>query len=125
VQANTTPPYEPLRPLNEEKMRTVKDYSDINEKRGWIRASTSPVGAPIHFVKQKDGSLRLCVDYRRLNDITIKDRMPLPLIGESPDLLANATIYTKLNIKDAYHNLRIAKREEWKMALGTRYGLYE
>jgi hypothetical protein len=97
-------------------MRALKDYIDTNEKRGWIRASTSPAGAPIHFVKKKDGSLRLCVDYRQLNDITIKDRMPLPLIGESLDLLANAPIYTKLDIKDAYHNLRIAEGEEWKTA---------
>jgi hypothetical protein len=125
LQPGATPPYEPLRPLSEDKMHALKDYIDTNEKRGWIRTSTSPAGAPIHFVKKKDGSLRLCVDYRRLNDITIKDRMPLPLIGESLDLLANATIYTKLDIKDAYHNLRIAKGEEWKTAFRTRYGLYE
>jgi hypothetical protein len=107
-------------------MHALKNYIDTNEKGGWIRASTSPAGVPIHFVKKKDGSLRLCVDYWRLNDITIKDRIPsLPLIGESLDLLANATIYTKLDIKDAYHNLRIAKGEEWKMAFRTRYGLYE
>jgi hypothetical protein len=77
-------------------MRVLKDYIDTNEKRGWIRASTSLAGAPIHFVKKNDGSLRLCVDYRRLNDMPIKDQIPLPLIGESLDLLANATIYTKL-----------------------------
>jgi hypothetical protein len=106
-------------------MHALKDYIDPNEKYSWIRTSISPAGAPIHFVKKKDGSLRLCVDYQRLNDITIKDRMPLLLIGESLDLLANATIYTKLDIKDAYHNLRIAKGEEKKMAFRTRYGLYE
>jgi predicted aspartyl protease len=81
LQPGTTPPYEPLRPLSEDKMHAFKDYIDTNEKHSWIHASTSPADAPIHFVKKKDSSLRLCVDYRWLNDITIKDRMPLPLIG--------------------------------------------
>jgi len=119
------PPYEPLRPLNEEKIRALREYIEVNEERGWIRASTSPAGAPIHFVKKKDGGLRLCVDYRQLNEITVKDRTPLPLIGESLDQLSNATIYTKLDIKDAYYNLRIAEGDEWKTAFRTRYGLYE
>ena len=86
-------------------MKALKEYLEVNEKRGWIRASTSPVGAPIHFVKKKDGGLRLCVDYRQLNEITIKDWTPLPLIRESLDQLCNATIYTKLDIRDAYYNL--------------------
>jgi hypothetical protein len=125
LQSGMTPPYEPLCPLSEDKMHALQDYIDTNEKRGWIRTSTSLASAPIHFVQKKYGSLWLCVDYRRLNDITIKDPMPLPLIGESLDLLANATIYTKLDINDVYHNLRIAEGEEWKTAFRTRYGLYE
>jgi len=111
--------------LNEDKMKVLRDYLEINEKRGWIRASTSPAGAPIHFVKKKDGGLSLCVDYRQLNDITIKDRTLLPLIGESLDQLSSATIYTKLDIRDAYYNLRIAEGDAWKTAFRTRYGLYE
>jgi len=65
------------------------------------------------------------VDYRQLNEITIKDRKLLPLIGESLDQLSSATIYTKLDIRDAYYNLRIAKGDEWKTAFRTRYGLYD
>ena len=65
------------------------------------------------------------MDYRQLNEITIKDRKLLPLIGESLDQLSSATIYTKLDIRDAYYNLRIAKGDEWKTAFRTRYGLYE
>jgi len=65
------------------------------------------------------------VDYRQLNEITIKDRTPLPLIGESLDQLSSAPIYTKLDIQDAYYNLRIAKGDEWKTAFQTRYGLYK
>jgi len=86
------PLYEPLRPLNEEKMRALREYIEVNEERGWLRASTSLAGAPIHFVKKKDGGLRLFVDYRQLNEITVKDRTPLPLISESLDQLSNATI---------------------------------
>jgi len=63
LEEGKIPPYEPLRPLNEEKMKALKEYLEVNEKRGWIRASTSLAGAPIHFVKKKDGGLRLCVDY--------------------------------------------------------------
>jgi len=105
LEEGKTPPYEPLRPLNEEKKEALKEYLEVNEKRGWIRASTSPAGAPIIFVKKKDGGLRLFVDYRQLNEITIKDRTPLPLIGESLHQLSSATIYTKLDIQDTYYNL--------------------
>jgi hypothetical protein len=85
----------------------------------------SPAGAPIHFVKKKDGTLQLSVDYRRLNDITIKDHTPLPLIGEALDRLSNAKIYTKLDVPDAYHDLRIAMGDEWKTTFRMKYGLYE
>jgi hypothetical protein len=76
-------------------------------------------------VKKKDGMLRLCVDYRGLNAMTVKDRTLLPLIGEALDRLSHAEVYTKLDVKDAYHNLRIAKGDQWKMAFQTKYGLYE
>jgi len=118
-------PYEPLRPVNDEKMKALKEYLDVNEKRGWIHASISPVGAPIHFVKKNDRGLRLYVDYQQLNEITVKDRTPLPLIGESLDQLSSATVYTKLDIRDAYYNLRIAAGDEWNTAFRTWYGLYE
>jgi len=109
LEEGKRPPYEPLRPLNKEKMKALTEYLETNEKRGWIRASTSPAGAPIHFVNKMDGGLCLCVNYWQLNEITIKDRTTLPLIGESLDQLSSATIYTKLDIRDAYYNLRIAK----------------
>jgi len=95
-------------------MKALREYLEINEKRGWIRASTSLTGASIHFVKKKDAGLRLCVDYRQLNEIMIKDWTPLPLIGESLDQLSSATIYNKLDIRDAYYNLRTSKGDEWK-----------
>jgi len=87
LEEGKTPPYEPLRPLNEDKMKALREYLETNEKRGWIWPFTSPAGAPIHFVKKKDGELRLCVDYWQLNKITIKNRTRLPLINEYLDQL--------------------------------------
>jgi hypothetical protein len=98
--------------LDEGRLCALREYLETSLEWGWIRSLTSPVGAPIHFIKKKDGSLRLCVDYRELNAITIKDRIPLLLIGEALDWLANAKVYTKLDMKDAYHNLRIAEGNE-------------
>jgi len=94
-------------------------------KRGWIRASSSTAAAPILFVKKKDGTLRLCVDYRGLNAVTVKDRYPLPLISEALDRLRSAQYYTSLDIKEGYHHIRIAEGDEWKTAFRTRYGLFE
>ena len=94
-------------------------------QNGWIRHSASEAGAPILFVPKKDGTLRLCVDYRGLNAITVKNRYPLPLVGEIMDRLSGATIYTQLDLRDAYHRLRIRKGDEWKTAFRTRYGHFE
>lgn len=125
IEENKNPPFEKLRELDERRLKVLKEYLDINLERGWIRRSSSPAGAPICFVRKKDGTDRLCIDYRGLNDITRKDRTPLPLIQESLDRLSAAKIYTKLDIKDAYHNLRIAEGDEWKTAFRTKYGLFE
>jgi hypothetical protein len=76
-------------------------------------------------MNKKDGTLRLCVDYRGLNAMTVKDWTPLLLIGEALDRLSRAKVYTKLDVKDAYHNIRIAKGDEWKTAFRTKYGIYE
>jgi hypothetical protein len=83
------------------------------------------VGAPILFVPKKDRGLRLCVDYRGLNKVTIKNQYPLPLINKTLDRLIGARIFTKLNLKDAYHRIRIREGHEWKTAFRTRYGHFE
>ena len=93
--------------------------------KGWIRRSTSLAGALIMFVPKKDGGLRLCVDYRGLNKVTIKNRTPLPLISETLDRLRRAKVFTKLDLKDAYHRIRIRSGDEWKTAFRTRYGYFE
>jgi hypothetical protein len=91
--------------------------------KGWIQHSESAAGAPI--LPKPDGSLRLCVDYRGLNKVTKKNRYPLPLIPEILDRLVGAKIFTKLDLKDAYHRIPIAEEDRWKTAFRTRYGHFE
>ncbi|KAI0992792.1 hypothetical protein K3495_g15392, partial [Podosphaera aphanis] len=110
------PPYKPLYGMSREELIALKNYIEENLGKGYIRASSSPAGAPVLFVKKKDGSLRLCVDYRGLNEITIKNRYPLPLIRETLDRLSNAKWYTKLDLRQGYNQIRMAKGEEWKTA---------
>jgi len=117
--------YGPLYPLTEVERDELKKYLNENLKKGFIRKSTSPAGAPILFVKKKDGSLRLCVDYRKLNDITIRNSYPLPLISDLLDRVRNAKIFTKLDLKSAYNLVRIKAGDEFKTAFRTRYGHYE
>ena len=119
------PPFGALYSMSEDELTIVKNYVDDMMKKGLIRPSTSPVGAPILFARKKDGSLRLCVDYRRLNDLTVKNVYPLPLIHELLDRMAGSSIFSKLDLKDAYWLIRIKKGDEWKTAFRTRYGLFE
>jgi hypothetical protein len=122
---DASPPHMPLYNLSQMELGILRKYLDDYLARGWIRKSKSPAGAPILFVKKKDGSLRLCVDYRGLNKITIKNRHPLPLIMESLDRLSRANFYTKIDAREAYHRIRIREGDEWKTAFRTRYGHFE
>lgn len=119
------PPHLPIYNLSENELSVLREYLDDSLRKGWIRHSKSPAGAPILFVPKKDGGLRLCVDYRGLNQVTLKNRYPLPLISETLDRLAGAAVYTKLDLKDAYHRIRIKQGDEWKTAFRTRYGHFE
>ena len=119
------PPYGPIYSLSENELSVLRAYIDKNLANGFIRPSKSPVGAPILFTPKSNGTLRLCVDYRGLNNLTIKNRYPLPLVGESLDRLGRAKQFTKLDLTDAYHRIRIKKGDEWKTAFRTRYGHYE
>ncbi|KAE8264221.1 hypothetical protein A4X09_0g7025 [Tilletia walkeri] len=95
------------------------------KKLGFIRPSSSPASSPILFVKKKDGNLRLCVDYRGLNAISIKNRNPLPRIDQLLDSTRRARFFTKIELRAAYNFLRVASGEEWKTAFRTHFGLYE
>ncbi|KAI1869633.1 uncharacterized protein JN550_005614 [Neoarthrinium moseri] len=115
-----------LRPEHEE---ALKEYLDENLRKGYIRPSTSEAGYPILFVpkKSKDGKTkwRLCIDFRKLNENTIKNRYPLPLISDLRDKLHGAQWFTALDLPNAYGLIRIKKGEEWKTAFRTKYGHYE
>jgi transposase InsO family protein len=121
----TEPTFKPIYQLSEKESQTLKEYIDENLKKGYIRPSKSSAGYPIIFVPKKDGSLRLCVDYRHLNSITIKDRHPLPLINEIQDRLCGAHWFSKYDITNAYHRIRIKPGHEWKTAFRTKFGHYE
>jgi transposase InsO family protein len=125
LQDNTTPPFGPLYGLSRNELETVREWIHDNLSKGFIRASSSPAASPILFVKKPDGSLRLCVDYRGLNEITVKDRYPLPLIQETLMRLEKAKYYTTLDLPSAYNLIRIKEGDEWKAAFRTRYGLFE
>ncbi|GJY96425.1 putative reverse transcriptase domain-containing protein [Tanacetum coccineum] len=93
--------------------------------RGFIRPSTSPWGAPVLFVKKKDGSFRMCIDYRELNKLTIKNRYPLPRIDDLFDQLQGSSVYSKIDLRSGYHQLRVQDEDIPKTAFRTRYGHYE
>ncbi|GJQ89291.1 putative nucleotidyltransferase, ribonuclease H [Tanacetum coccineum] len=93
--------------------------------RGFIRPSTSPWGAPVLFVKKKDGSFRMCIDYRELNKLTIKNRYPLPRIDDLFDQLQGSSVYSKIDLRSGYHQLRVREEDIPKTAFKTRYRHYE
>ena len=125
LETGKMPPQMPIYNLSQKELQILREYLDNALAKGWIRPSKSPSGAPILFVPKKDGSIRLCVDYRGLNKITTKNRYPLPLISELLERLSRAKIYSKLDLRDAYHRMRIREGDEWKTAFKTRYGLFE
>jgi len=93
--------------------------------KGLIQSSITPWGAPVLFVKKKDGSLRLCIDYRELNRVTMKNKYPLPRIDDLFDQLSGAAIFSKIDLRSGYHQLRIKKKDVSKTPFRTRYGHYE
>ena len=115
-------PYGSIYSLGPIELETLKAYIETNLANGFIRLSKSPAGAPILFDRKSDGSFRLCVDYRGLNNLTIKNRYPLPLIGESLDRLGRAKRFSQFDFTSAYHQMRIHEEDKWKTVFRTRYG---
>ena len=120
-----TPPSRPTYRLSSVELLELKKQLDELTKAGFIQPSKSPFGAPILFVKKKDGSMRMCVDYRALNNVTIKNNYALPRIDELFDRLQGAQYFTKLDLRSGYHQIRIAAGDAPKTAFRTRYGHFE
>ncbi|XP_015616785.1 transposon Tf2-1 polyprotein [Oryza sativa Japonica Group] len=121
----TTPIHKrPYRMAANELAEVKRQVDDLLQK-GYIRPSSSPWGAPVIFVEKKDHTQRMCVDYRVLNDVTIKNKYPLPKIDDLFDQLKGATVFSKIDLRSGYHQLRIKEENIPKTAFTTRYGLFE
>nr|GFC79387.1 putative reverse transcriptase domain-containing protein [Tanacetum cinerariifolium] len=107
------------------ELKELKDQLQELLERGFIRPSVSPWGAPVLFVKKKDGSMRLCIDYHELNKITIRNRYPLPRIDVLFDQLQGAIHFSKIDLRSGYHQLRVKEQDVSKTAFRTRYGHYK
>lgn len=121
----STPPSRPTYQLSLAEMDELKRQINDLLSRGFIQPSKSPYGAPVLFVKKKEGDLRMCVDYRALNKQTIKNTYPLPRIDELLDRLKDAKVFSKIDLRSGYHQIRIHESDVPKTAFRTRYGLYE
>ncbi|GJX87137.1 putative reverse transcriptase domain-containing protein [Tanacetum coccineum] len=111
------PPTRQMKKLSDQ----LKELSD----KGFIRPSSSPCGAPVLFVKKKDGSFRMCIDYRELNKLTVKNRYMLPRIDDLFDQLQGSSVYSKIDLRSGYHQLRVRKEDIPKTVFQNRYGHYE
>ncbi|KAJ8332896.1 hypothetical protein SKAU_G00417920 [Synaphobranchus kaupii] len=142
TQAQTLPPHRPydcaiellpgstlpssrLYNVSKPEREAMEKYIRDCLANGLIRPSSSPVGAGFFFVQKKDGSLRPCIDFRELNNITVKNKYPLPLIDSAFHPLHDATVFTKLDLRNAYHLVRIREGDEWKTAFNTSLGHFE
>ncbi|GKF81602.1 putative reverse transcriptase domain-containing protein [Tanacetum coccineum] len=114
----------PYRLAPSEMKELAKQLQELSDK-GFIRPSSSPWGAPVLFVKKKDGSFRMCIDYRELNKLTVKKRYPLPRIDDLFDQLQGSRIYSKIDLRSGYHQLRVREEDIPKTTFRTRYGHYE
>ncbi|GKB92049.1 putative reverse transcriptase domain-containing protein [Tanacetum coccineum] len=107
------------------EMKELSDQLKELSDKGFIRPSSSPWGAPVLFVKKKDGSFRMCIDYQELNKLTVKNRYPLPRIDDLFDQLQGSSVYSKIDLRSGYHQLRVREEDIPKTAFRTRYGHYE
>ena len=125
LKGDKQPTYGPIYSLGPVELKTLKTYIETNLANGFIQPLKSPASAPILFVCKLNGSLWLCVNYQGLNNLTIKNRYPLPLIGKSLDRLEQAKRFTHLDLISAYHRMRIKEGNESKTAFRIRYGHFK
>ena len=119
------PTYGIIYSLGPVELETLKIYIETHLKTGFIWPSKCPVGAPILFDQNPDGSLRLCIDYQELINLSIKNQNLLPLIGKSLNRLDRAKRFTQLDLTSAYHRIKIQEGDEWKTVFHTSYGHFK
>ena len=107
------------------ELKELKEQLQELLDKGFIRPSASPWGAPVLFMKKKDGTMRLCIDYRELNQVTVRNKYPLPRIDDLFDQLQGAQVFSKIDLRSGYHQLKIKGEDIPKTAFRTRYGHYE
>ncbi|GKE96491.1 hypothetical protein Tco_1581346, partial [Tanacetum coccineum] len=107
------------------EMKELSEQLKELSNKGFIRPSSSPWGAPVLFVKKKDGSFQMCIDYQELNKLTVKNRYPLLRIDDLFDQLQGSSVYSKIDLGSGYHQLRVREEDIPKTAFRTRYGHYE
>lgn len=118
-------PMGPIYSMTPSESKSLKTHLEEELRNGKIRPTKSPGGAPVMFVKKADGSLRLVVDYRKLNAVTIKDKHPLPRQDDLMEKLQRAKIFTKFDLRWGYNNIRVKEGDEYKTAFRTKYGSFE
>jgi transposase InsO family protein len=125
LEAANTLGYSPLYQHTAEELKALKQHLIENLGKGFVESSQTPFGSPVLFVKKPNGGLRFCIDFRKLNAITRKDQYPLPLIDETLARLGNAKVFTKLDIRQAFHRIRMDPESEDLTTFRTRYGSYK
>ncbi|KAF5459681.1 hypothetical protein F2P56_019608 [Juglans regia] len=125
LEPATTPTHKAPYRMAPAELKELKVQLEELLEKGFIRPSSSPWGAPVLFVKKKDGSMRMCIDYRELNKVTIKNKHLLPRIDDLLDQLQGASVFSKIDLRSGYHQLKVQEQDVPKTAFRTRYGHYE
>jgi len=125
VMSGVKPPAKAPYQMSHEELKELKVQLEELLTKGYIKPSKSPYGAPVLFVHKKDGTLRMCVDYRALNKATMKNRYPLPCIDDLFDRLSGAKVFSRIDLRSGYYQIRIKEGDEEKTTCRTRYGSYE
>lgn len=125
LEPGAAPPWRPVYKLTLEERKALTQQIQEMLERGWIEPSVSPYGAPVIFVRKKDGSLRLVIDYRALNKVTVRNRYPLPRIDDLIDIIGKAKYFTSLDLTSGYHQVKIAEEDVEKTAFRTPDGHFQ
>jgi len=112
-------------PMSTNEQEELQHFLEENLEKGYIRPSKSPLSSLVFFIKKTDGKLRFVQDYRKLNEVTVKNRYPLPLVSDIVGRLKGARYFTKFDVRWGYNNVQIKDGDEWKAAFTTNQGLFE